>query len=141
MEDNVELELALSNRIQDYSTKKKRSFHESFSDVVESSSSKRTLPLLIWDHQTLTTNIIIRYLSLSLSLQCLVNRSINSRLMIREEDASMVVGWPPVKMKKSMYVKVEMEGVGIARKIDLSLHHSYQSLQTTLAAMFGKRKK
>lgn len=77
-----------------------------------------------------------------------------------------VVGWPPVKssMKKvreqnrrectaanyvngggipysySMYVKVEMEGIGIARKIDLTTHDSYQSLTATLMPMFGKCK-
>ncbi|KAI3443868.1 hypothetical protein Pfo_000533 [Paulownia fortunei] len=38
----------------------------------------------------------------------------------------------------SMYVKVKMEGIGIARKVDLSIHHSYQSLTATLVAMFGK---
>ncbi|XP_038696757.1 auxin-responsive protein IAA29-like [Tripterygium wilfordii] len=36
----------------------------------------------------------------------------------------------------SMYVKVKLEGVGIARKIDLSLHHSYQTLTDTLLSMF-----
>ncbi|PON81412.1 AUX/IAA protein [Trema orientale] len=36
----------------------------------------------------------------------------------------------------SMYVKVKMEGVAIARKIDLSLHHSYQTLKNTLFTMF-----
>ncbi|GFY80898.1 indole-3-acetic acid inducible 5 [Actinidia rufa] len=38
---------------------------------------------------------------------------------------------------KSTYVKVKMEGVAIARKVDLSLHHSYQSLRDTLDGMFG----
>ncbi|KAI3495964.1 hypothetical protein L1887_38312 [Cichorium endivia] len=81
-------------------------------------------------------------------------------------DENGVIGWPPVKssrnMKlchqknhggsgggdgsrgdggsKSMYVKVQMEGDGIARKIDLNLHHSYHSLVHTLAHMFGKCK-
>ncbi|PWA59268.1 PB1 domain, AUX/IAA protein [Artemisia annua] len=67
-----------------------------------------------------------------------------------------VIGWPPVKSSrkkhfrhknhggnggggsKSMYVKVHMEGDGIARKIDLNLHHSYHTLGHTLAHMFGK---
>lgn len=40
--------------------------------------------------------------------------------------------------KSSMYVKVKMEGVGIARKVDLTLHHSPQSLLQTLLTMFGK---
>ncbi|CAA3001069.1 auxin-responsive IAA29-like [Olea europaea subsp. europaea] len=40
----------------------------------------------------------------------------------------------------SMYVKVKMEGVGIARKVDLSRHHSYQTLIDTLMAMFANEK-
>ncbi|XP_038712441.1 auxin-responsive protein IAA29-like isoform X2 [Tripterygium wilfordii] len=36
----------------------------------------------------------------------------------------------------SMYVKVKLEGVGIARKIDLSLHRSYQTLTDALLSMF-----
>ncbi|XP_060171119.1 auxin-responsive protein IAA20-like [Lycium barbarum] len=38
------------------------------------------------------------------------------------------------------YVKVKMEGVGIARKIDLSLFQSYGTLTDTLISMFGKSK-
>ncbi|CAI9766766.1 unnamed protein product [Fraxinus pennsylvanica] len=38
------------------------------------------------------------------------------------------------------YVKVKMEGVGIARKVDLSRHHSYQTLIETLMAMFDNEK-
>ncbi|KAJ0532434.1 putative transcription factor interactor and regulator AUX-IAA family [Helianthus annuus] len=63
-----------------------------------------------------------------------------------------VVGWPPVKSSrktlchrggwgggsKSTYVKVQMEGDGIARKINLNLHHSYNTLVHALAQMFGK---
>ncbi|PWA84518.1 PB1 domain, AUX/IAA protein [Artemisia annua] len=68
-----------------------------------------------------------------------------------------VIGWPPVKLcrrkslcrtkfsnedgdngSKSMYVKVHMEGIGIARKVDISLHNSYQTCVHTLASMFGK---
>ncbi|XP_050217826.1 probable LRR receptor-like serine/threonine-protein kinase At1g56140 [Mercurialis annua] len=37
----------------------------------------------------------------------------------------------------SKYVKVKMEGVGIARKIDLRLFQSYQTLQNFLIRMFG----
>ncbi|KAK1400049.1 Auxin-responsive protein [Heracleum sosnowskyi] len=44
------------------------------------------------------------------------------------------------KPNHSLYVKVKMEGVGIARKIDLGQHHSYHSLATTLLHMFGKSK-
>jgi auxin-responsive protein IAA len=76
-----------------------------------------------------------------------------------------VVGWPPIKSwrkkqlhqhhqggqpikndpmarrtggSNSLYVKVKMEGVAIARKIDLRLYHSYQTLTNTLIGMFAK---
>lgn len=38
----------------------------------------------------------------------------------------------------STYVKVKMEGVGIARKIDLRLYRSYQTLTRSLITMFTK---
>ncbi|OIT01448.1 PREDICTED: auxin-responsive protein IAA29-like [Nicotiana attenuata] len=44
------------------------------------------------------------------------------------------------RRSNSKYVKVKMEGVGIARKIDLSLFQSYGTLTDTLIAMFGKSK-
>ena len=80
------------------------------------------------------------------------------------------MGWPPIKFRRkkicsgnrhdnhwtvldnggaavggggnrnSKYVKVKMEGVGIARKIDLSRHHSYQTLTDALINMFGNCK-
>lgn len=39
---------------------------------------------------------------------------------------------------RSMYVKVQIEGFGITRKIDLKLYHSYESLTSSLLTMFGK---
>ncbi|CAK8563445.1 unnamed protein product [Lathyrus sativus] len=36
------------------------------------------------------------------------------------------------------YVKVKMEGVGIARKVNLSRHNSFHTLNQTLLDMFGK---
>ncbi|XP_076920424.1 auxin-responsive protein IAA31-like [Bidens hawaiensis] len=65
-----------------------------------------------------------------------------------------LVGWPPVNKSskklcgggvggtkpKSMFVKVHMEGYGIARKINLNQHRSYRTLVHTLAHMFGKCK-
>ncbi|CAN6172676.1 unnamed protein product [Urochloa humidicola] len=53
-----------------------------------------------------------------------------------------LVGWPPVKCvhRRSCggggYVKVKMEGVAIGRKVDVSLHASYDELLGTLARMF-----
>lgn len=82
---------------------------------------------------------------------------------INEEKENGVVGWPPIKSwrknvrchrgngrggcggsgggglcENSMYVKVMMEGFGIGRKVDLSLHHSYETLTNTLMLMFEK---
>ncbi|KAL7586165.1 hypothetical protein Lser_V15G37876 [Lactuca serriola] len=86
----------------------------------------------------------------------------SNSIFVRHRDDGGVIGWPPLKScrkklchpktsnhgggggggggggSKSMYVKVHMEGIGIARKVDLSLHHSYQTLVHTLANMFGK---
>lgn len=44
------------------------------------------------------------------------------------------------RRSNSKYVKVKMEGVGIARKIDLSIHRSYQTLAPKLMPLFGKCK-
>ncbi|KAL0407630.1 UNVERIFIED_CONTAM: Auxin-responsive protein IAA31 [Sesamum radiatum] len=79
--------------------------------------------------------------------------------IINEEEEDIVMGWPPVnsvmrkelemvqghdddddddddrdrRMRKSWrYVKVKMEGVGIGRKIDVTLYHSYQALTHAL---------
>ncbi|XP_028753909.1 auxin-responsive protein IAA5-like [Neltuma alba] len=66
-------------------------------------------------------------------------------------ESSAAVGWPPLMSQRKkvrveedgmaeirQYVKVKMEGEGIGRKVDLSLHHSFQKLKETLMAMFGK---
>ncbi|XP_059432753.1 auxin-responsive protein IAA29-like isoform X1 [Corylus avellana] len=42
------------------------------------------------------------------------------------------------RRSNSMYVKVKMEGVAIGRKIDLTLHNSFQTLTDTLIDMFQK---
>ncbi|CAK8563442.1 unnamed protein product [Lathyrus sativus] len=67
-----------------------------------------------------------------------------------EDDEEAHVGWPPVyhrrkklrynedHMMSRNYVKVKMEGVGIARKVNLSTHHSFHTLNQTLLDMFGK---
>ncbi|CAD5169021.1 unnamed protein product [Musa acuminata subsp. malaccensis] len=61
----------------------------------------------------------------------------------------VLVGWPPVKMwrrksnncsrRRANCVKVNMEGVAIGRKVDLSLHDSYQAFFLTLGQMFPKK--
>lgn len=65
------------------------------------------------------------------------------------------MGWPPIKASRRLgyggaltqreeideskggYVKVMMEGVAIGRKVDLTVHDSYQTLTQTLNNMFG----
>ncbi|RLM79919.1 auxin-responsive protein IAA9-like [Panicum miliaceum] len=53
-----------------------------------------------------------------------------------------LVGWPPVSSARSRacaganYVKVKKEGDAIGRKVDLSLHASYDELLATLGRMF-----
>lgn len=63
-----------------------------------------------------------------------------------------IVGWPPIKASRKLQfgggmregsdetkgglVKVKMEGVAIGRKVDLTVHDSYQTLIQTLNNMF-----
>ncbi|CAK9312821.1 unnamed protein product [Citrullus colocynthis] len=42
--------------------------------------------------------------------------------------------------QNSLFVKVKMEGVAIARKLDLRLYHSHQSLKTAIITMFATYK-
>ncbi|KAG6598565.1 Auxin-induced protein AUX28, partial [Cucurbita argyrosperma subsp. sororia] len=84
-----------------------------------------------------------------------------STIQKEDEEKNPSVGWPPIETwrKKallqhpqppqtvenrsnqnggpnSLFVKVKMEGVAIARKLDLRLYHSHNSLKTALIAMF-----
>ncbi|KAF7149163.1 hypothetical protein RHSIM_Rhsim03G0250500 [Rhododendron simsii] len=143
-------------------SEKKRGFGEAYDhEQGKFVLPRKTLPLLSWDNKqpneeddqnddldqnSCTSN---KYLSLSLSLRVIIH-------VYEEEDG--VVGWPPIKswrmklcQKNNVYggcgggggggsnptlVKVKMEGVVITRKVDLSLHHSYQELKDTLVEMF-----
>ncbi|KAL6331204.1 hypothetical protein AAG906_009632 [Vitis piasezkii] len=67
---------------------------------------------------------------------CSHNRDDNDRTVLQNGSARAGVGGGV--NPNSKYVKVKMVGVGIARKIDLSRHHSYQTLTNTLINMFGK---
>ncbi|KAK8351176.1 hypothetical protein V6Z12_A05G015800 [Gossypium hirsutum] len=134
---------------------KKRSFDEApFFD--EKRNVPKTLHLLLWTNQPNDedddpSNVLHE----------------NSSSAIFKNDGEGLVGWPPVKTwrkkvhhqipnggaennclpavengiggraSKSTYVKVKMEGVPIARKIDLSVHHSFEGLTNTLMRMFG----
>ncbi|GJM87174.1 hypothetical protein PR202_ga03102 [Eleusine coracana subsp. coracana] len=61
---------------------------------------------------------------------------------IGSKKKQQLVGWPPVSSARTRacgganYVKVKKEGEAIGRKVDLSLHASYDDLIATLARMF-----
>ncbi|GLU09660.1 hypothetical protein SLE2022_265080 [Rubroshorea leprosula] len=130
---------------------KKRSFGEV---VEENIKVPETLPLLLWNKQPNDEDGNGQDLEET------------SSHVINKNDEHDLVGWPPVKTwrtkkirrqsyngcrlddiggcggyairpSNSRFVKVKMEGVGIARKIDLTLHHSFETLTTTLNEMFG----
>ncbi|XP_019150507.1 PREDICTED: auxin-responsive protein IAA20-like isoform X2 [Ipomoea nil] len=138
--------------------KKRRRFDEASESKEESGAENDvevipTLPLLVWDKNPHHTNNEDR------------NSTNTNR---EDGDEEGVVGWPPInsvrrklyhqqrhrccevnvenggggghrrRLNNSVFVKVKMEGVGIARKIDLTAHHSYQTLTNTLIAMFGR---
>ena len=44
-----------------------------------------------------------------------------------------------VLVKSSLFVKVNMDGVAIGRKVDLNAHPSYESLARTLEDMFTNK--
>ncbi|KAG2689207.1 hypothetical protein I3760_09G129200 [Carya illinoinensis] len=92
----------------------------------------------------------------------------SERSIYRDDgDINGLVGWPPIKYSRrnkrvyndnnkavvengygcegrgsnSTYVKVDMERVPIARKINLSLHQSFKTLTETLMDIFGQGSK
>ncbi|KAA8522999.1 hypothetical protein F0562_009422 [Nyssa sinensis] len=129
--------------------KNKRCFDEAFGhniDVIQ------TLPLLFCKNQPNEEDD---------------SKELDNNSFITNKSATEVVGWPPInswrkklcyqnhgggaannrvvdngcgggRRSRYMYVKVTMEGVAIGRKVDLSQHHSYQTLQETVIGMFGK---
>ncbi|XP_051152586.1 auxin-responsive protein IAA28-like [Andrographis paniculata] len=66
---------------------------------------------------------------------------------LRRDNSAVVVNYVNVENggaarrpenNNSTYVKVKMEGVGIGRKVNLSIHNSYRSLTAHLVALFGE---
>ncbi|XP_057500260.1 auxin-responsive protein IAA20-like isoform X1 [Actinidia eriantha] len=137
--------LASESGIREYNSKK-RSFDEAF--------VPQTLALLVWNKQPNEEDEGHSELDKN-----------SSTISKSDGDEDGIVGWPPIKTprrklchqncggfsggnfddggprprgSKSTYVKVKMEGVAIARKVDVNLHHSYQSLRDTLDDMFGR---
>ncbi|XP_058206884.1 auxin-responsive protein IAA28-like [Rhododendron vialii] len=119
---------------QFYNSEMKRGFGEAAyeqGNCVLSSSTPKTLPLLSLDQNQQPNEEVDQTDELD------ENSSTSNNY--GEEDE--VVGWPPIKSwreKLSTFVKVKMEGVVIARKVDLSLHNSYQELKDTLVDMFRR---
>ncbi|GAV85980.1 AUX_IAA domain-containing protein [Cephalotus follicularis] len=125
---------------------KKRSFDDAFEN---NRAVPRTLPLLLWNNQPHEDDDPKDFYS-------------HPSFAINQNNGDSVVGWPPIKSSRKkhchqnnrsvenecgygvirsssnyMFVKVKMEGVAIARKIDLTLHHSFLTLKSTLINMFG----
>ncbi|KAJ4826127.1 hypothetical protein Tsubulata_038638 [Turnera subulata] len=130
---------------------KKRSFDDAFDESTQ--SSPQTLPLLLWDQQPNEED----------DPKDEDNSSTTSAYCRVDGDQGLV-GWPPIKCRKnkklyrqnsnnrtvdngcaqcqsrppnSNYVKVKMEGLVIARKIDITKYHCFQALKQTLLGMFG----
>ncbi|XP_047324513.1 auxin-responsive protein IAA29 [Impatiens glandulifera] len=122
------------------SLKRKRSYGSAF---------QTTLPLLSWKHNQPNEE------------EDDDNEKHSSTEEHEDEDGGLV-GWPPIKSwrkknqrlaaanggggavtgggeerRSSSYVKVKMDGVAIARKIDLSQYSSSATLLNTLLTMFG----
>lgn len=67
-----------------------------------------------------------------------INSSVRKEEEEEEEEGGIVRRGRTPSSSSCMYVKVKMEGVGIGRKIDLTLYNSYSSLTTALIHMFSK---
>nr|AVQ94638.1 Aux/IAA29b [Carya cathayensis] len=134
---------------------RKRSFDQTFENETDS-TVPRTLPLLLWNLHPNEED----------DPKDLENHSLVTFNDKKDGDnGDGLVGWPPIRSRwrnkrlchenngavglengfacgirgsNSTYVKVKMEGVPIARKIDLGLHHSFQTLTETLMDMFGQ---
>ncbi|KAF4392028.1 hypothetical protein F8388_004357 [Cannabis sativa] len=135
--------------------KKKRKCGQAFSeqDIV---TVPKTLPLLLWNNRKPNDED-------DESNKDLFNNNTTYNSIKNDGEGDRVVGWPPVKawkrrlicfhgggravengcscggrISRFMHVKVKMEGMAIARKIDLNLHTSFNTLTHTLMDMFGK---
>ncbi|XP_051137597.1 auxin-responsive protein IAA9-like [Andrographis paniculata] len=70
-----------------------------------------------------------------------IQKEVKTKMQMQMQiDEHMIHGGncTPPSISSSSYVKVKMEGVGIGRKIDLALYHSYPSLSAALIHMFAK---
>ncbi|XP_065850459.1 auxin-responsive protein IAA29-like [Euphorbia lathyris] len=159
----LQLGLSLSNSTctkfsDDDFTARKKQRSVSYSNYASESDDdqvmeSRTLPLFLWSNQPNQEDDDPKHSD---------NSSSSSSINQEEDDSDDgIVGWPPIKFRRrkmrqtptggningcadchsrvsnSMYVKVKMEGVAIARKIDLTIYDSFQQLKQILISMFG----
>ncbi|KAK4604466.1 hypothetical protein RGQ29_012817 [Quercus rubra] len=144
----------------DNNNNNKRSFGQAFENSTRDRVVPRTLPLLLWNnnrpneeddpkdlenHSLFAANknvgdgdgVVgwppIKSWRKRLCHENQVVRAWNNNLMVEN---GYVCGGR--RASNSMYVKVKMEGVVIARKVDLSQHHSFETLTDTLMDMFRK---
>ncbi|CAI9100837.1 OLC1v1038019C1 [Oldenlandia corymbosa var. corymbosa] len=139
---------------------KKRNFGEAFEEEGRRIDVPRTLPLLVWDKQggddlddeadsssVMNNNKserndvhggVVGWPPLNPWRKKICQSNHRQGCAVNCVAVENGGGGAGIRGKNSMYVKVKMEGVGIARKVDLNLHYSYQTLLQTLIGMFGK---
>ncbi|KAK6126896.1 hypothetical protein DH2020_039363 [Rehmannia glutinosa] len=150
---------------QDCDQRKKRSFEEAFMGVKKKDVDDlhETLPLLIWDGNeekkqqfdgelleqkhipklAISNNREDNFVVVGWPPVKSWRRQFCHQISHRECTTNYVNvennggGGGGGRGSNSMYVKVKMEGVGITRKLNLSVHRSYHSLTAKLIAMFG----
>lgn len=124
---------------------KKRSFQESTeSDCASTDTPPQNLRLLLWNKQPKDDDHLPNG-----------DKTCNLNLIRNGDETEGIVGWPPIRTYRKkqrgqdtrigggigsngLYVKAQIEGVLITRKIDLNLHHSYRTLSSSLLFMFGR---
>lgn len=136
--------------------KNKRSSEEAFGKI-DIGDMTQTLPVMLWSGQPNEDDD-------RKGRKCRNSYIINKK----EVQENNLVGWPPITSwrkkqlhqhqgrqvinndraadrsaggSNSPFVKVKMEGVLIARKINIRLYHSYQTLTDTLISMFAQYQK
>ncbi|XP_022134565.1 auxin-responsive protein IAA28 isoform X2 [Momordica charantia] len=143
----------LRSRCAESSSQHKRGFEDAF---CKSKDSSKELSLLLWSGQPNKEDDDRKD----------TNQRSSCAIHFNAREENKVVGWPPIKSwrKKHLhqlqqdglgyhywmeeneddgivfnpiYVKVKMEGVPIARKIDVGLYNSYETLKTALINMFA----
>ncbi|WCJ30021.1 indole-3-acetic acid inducible 29 [Euphorbia peplus] len=152
---DLHLDLSLSTKFSDddfaAGKRRKRSFSYSNYDD-DQATQPPTLPLFLWSNQQDEDDD-----------DHPKHSDTNSSSSINQnggDESEGIVGWPPIKYRQrktltrnrtvdngcadcharvsnSKFVKVKMEGVAIARKIDLTIFNSFQHLKDVLIPMFG----